>query len=133
VAAVAILFLAFSVLGLDLLPLTLALLATCFLIRAEVGRMGPLAVIVYAAGLLVLCELGYAGQALPRGALVDSSLVLRRLLLVAGTGAGGALVALVALLGGSLRAASALEPTLIGIVGSIALMTVIAALVRRQR
>jgi hypothetical protein len=132
VAALAVLFLASSVLGLEVLPLALATFATGFLIVAEVGGVGPLAVIGYAAGLLVLCELGYAVQALPRRALVDSSVVLRRLLLLVGTGAGGALVALVSLLGGSLRTDSALEPTLIGIVGSVALMTMILALVRRQ-
>jgi hypothetical protein len=132
VAALAVLFLAFSVFGLELLPLASAGLALSFVILAEVEGVGPLAVIAYAAGLLVLSELGYAVQALPRGALVDSSLVLRRLLLLAATGAGSALVALVALLGGSIQADSALEPTLIGIVGSVALMAVIAALVRRQ-
>ena len=132
VAALAVLFLAFSVFGLELLPLALAGLASCFVILAEVEGVGPLAVIAYAAGLLFVSELGYAVQALPRGAQVDSSLVLRRLLLLAAMGAGSALVALVALLGGSIRADSALEPTLIGIVGSVALMAVIAALVRRQ-
>jgi hypothetical protein len=112
--------------------LPLFLLGAEYIAAESTGHVAAVSVVAYAAGLIMLCELVFWLAELPAAASIDTSVVFRRLLMLALTGVATVSVAPVTLLGTSVRLGSAIDALLLGALAAVALLTIPLLLVRER-
>jgi hypothetical protein len=115
----------------SLLVSSLFALATEYVIVEATERADPGSVLVYAPGLVVLCELVFWADELPASGHVEG--VPERLLLVAAVAVAAALLALVALAGRTVQLGSAFGAALVGGGAAVCLLAFPLALLRHRR
>jgi hypothetical protein len=111
----------------------LFLLGAEYVLAESFGHVGAVSVMVYAAGLIGLCELLFWLAELPAAASIDAAVIGRRLLLLALTGVAAATLAMMALLATSVRLSSALAALMLGALAAAALLAIPLLLLRGQR
>jgi hypothetical protein len=110
----------------------LFVLAVEYLVVQLTGRVSTISAIGYAVGLMVLCELLFFTAGLPQSGTVDSGVIVGRLLRLALTGVGAAVVAVLVLAAGGWRTLGAAEAALIGMAAVVAICALPWVLVRQK-
>lgn len=100
----------------------LFLLAAEYVVVEATSRVGPLSIVVYAVGLIVLFELLLWSAELPRRAVVDRAVATHRVLSLGLIASAAALLALVALAAAGLSLGGAYRGALIGVVAAVLLI-----------
>lgn len=109
------------------------LLAAEYAVVEVDSRVGPLSIVVYAAGLIVLCELLLWSGQLPRGAVADRAIVAHRVATLSLVAIGAALVAVVTLAATGLRVGGSHQGALIGVAAAVAALLLPWTLLRRKK
>ena len=109
----------------------LFLLGAEYVTAESSGQLGAVSVVAWAAGLIALCELLFWFAELPAKASVDASAIAGRLILLALSGVAAAVLALVALLAGSVRLDSALAGLVLGALAATTLLALPLLLLRK--
>lgn len=112
--------------------LPLLLLGAEYVVVESSGRAGAVSVVIYAPGLIVLCELLFWLAELPPATAIDAVAIGRRLFSLALIGVVAATLALLTLLTTSVRLNSAFEALLLGALAAVALLTIPLLLLRRR-
>ena len=111
----------------------LFLLATEYVVVEVRSRVTPLSVIVYAVGLILLCELLLWSGQLPRKAAVDRAIATQRVLTLGLIALAAALLALMTLVAAGLRPGGSVQGALVGVAAAIVALLVPRVLLRRRR
>ena len=110
----------------------LFLLAAEYVVVEAGSRVGPSSIIVYAVGLVVLCELLLWSGQLPRKAAADRAIVTQRVLTLGLIAVAAALLAMVTLAAAGLGPVGSLWGTLIGVAAAIVALLLPWVLLRRR-
>lgn len=108
------------------------LLGTEYIVAETTGHVGAYSVVVYAAGLIAVCELLLWSVDLPASARVGANVVGRRLLSLAALTVAAVGLAAVALLATYTRLSSAFEATALGAVAAVVLLSLPYLLLRKR-
>lgn len=112
--------------------LPLFLLAAAYMVAESFGHARVASVPLYAAGLIVLCELLFWSAELPLSARVDPAVVLSRLLSLALIALAALVLAPIALLATRLQVSSALFAALLGSLAAATLLAIPLILLRER-
>jgi MFS family permease len=111
----------------------LFLLAAEYVVVEAADRAGPLSVVAYAVGLIMLCELLLWSGQLPRKAAADRAIVTQRVLTLGLIALAAALLALVTLAAAGLRLGGSIQGALVGVAAAIVALLLPLLLVRTNR
>ncbi|MBN1322147.1 MAG: hypothetical protein JXA87_15045 [Thermoleophilia bacterium] len=113
--------------------------AALFLLAAEYAlveldsRVGPASIVLYAAGLVVLCELLLWSGQLPRRAVADRAVVVQRVVTLGLIALGAVLVALSVLAAAGTSVGGSYQGPLVGVAAAVVVLLVPWVLLRRKR
>lgn len=111
----------------------LFLLAAEYVVVEATSRVGSLSIIVYAVGLIVLCESLLWSAQLPRRAVADQAIVTQRVLSLSLIASAAALLALLTLAAARMSLGGAYRGALIGVAAAVMVLALAWALLRRSR